>query len=114
MNLTPGVSKAAIKSMRLQTRKSVIRNKVEIKLEDIAKQYNPVPRGWIEYYGCYNKWALAPVFQHFNTTLIVWARKKFKTLKSIKRKAANFMKNISKRQPGLFAHWRIGMVDMFA
>lgn len=114
MNFTPGVSKTTIKSMRLQTRKSGIRNKVEIKLEDIARQYNPVLRGWIEYYGCYNKWALAPVFRHFNTTLIVWTRKKFKTLKSSKRKAANFMKNISKRQPELFVHWRIGMVDMFA
>jgi len=114
MNFTPGVSRTAIKSMRLQTRESGIRNKSELKLEDIAKKYNPVLRGWIEYYGCYNKWALASVFRHFNTTLIAWARKKFKTLKSSKRKAANFMKNISKRQPCLFVHWRIGMVDMFA
>ena len=100
--------------MRLQTRESGIRNKSELKLEDIAKKYNPVLRGWIEYYGYYNKWALASVFRHFNITLIAWARKKFKTLKSSKRKAASFMKNISKRQPSLFVHWRIGMVDMFA
>ncbi|WP_342265442.1 group II intron reverse transcriptase/maturase [Cardinium endosymbiont of Philonthus spinipes] len=114
MNFTPGVSNTAIKSMRLETRKSGIRNKAAIKLQDIAKLYNPVLRGWIAYYGKYNKWALAPVFRHFNTSLIAWARKKFKTLQSSKRKVVSFMKNISKIQPKLFAHWEIGMVDMFA
>lgn len=113
MNFTPGVSKTATTSMRLRARKSGIRNKAAINPQDIAKLYNPVLRAWIAYYGCYNKWALAPVFRHFNTALIVRARKKFKSIQSSKRKAANFMKNISKIQPKLFAHWEIGMVDMF-
>lgn len=70
MNFTPGVSKTAIKTMQLQTRKSGLRNKTAIKLQDIAKLYNPVLRGWIAYYGCYNKWTLTSVFRNFNTTLI--------------------------------------------
>lgn len=66
MNFTPGVSQVAMKTMRSETRNIGLRNRSDLSLEDIAKRYNPVLRGWIEYYGRYNRWALYRVFRHFN------------------------------------------------
>lgn len=114
MNFTPGVSKTAMKTMRSETRNSGLRNRSDMSLEDIAKYYNPVLRGWIEYYGRYNRWALYQVFRHFNLTLVAWAMSKFKKLRNRKAKAAVFMRKISERQPELFPHWKLGMVCTFA
>jgi len=114
VSFTPAVSKAALKSMRAETRKRNFRNRTEINLKDIAKMYNPVLRGWIEYYGRYNRSSLYPVFRHFNKTLIAWAMRKFKRFKNRKTLAGIFIENISKKEPSLFAHWKIGMAGGFA
>lgn len=114
MNFTPGVSQSAMKAMRSETRNSGLRNRSDMSLEDIAKYYNPVLRGWIEYYGRYNRWALYQVFRHFNLTLVKWAMKKYKKLRTSKVRAAAFMRQISERQSELFAHWKLGMVCTFA
>ena len=42
-------------------------------LADIARQINPLLRGWIEYYGRYTPSALHAVFRHVNQTLLAWA-----------------------------------------
>lgn len=114
VSFTPAVSKRAQKSMRAKTRKSNIRNRTELGLKDIAKLYNPVLNGWIEYYGCYCRSALYPVFRHFNITLIKWAMHKYKKFKRHKTKAGIFIEKIAKREPQLFAHWKIGMKGGFA
>nr|WP_253310032.1 group II intron reverse transcriptase/maturase [Rickettsia endosymbiont of Ceutorhynchus assimilis] len=114
MSFTPGVSKNAIKSMRAKIRRSNIRNRADKSLSDIAKEYNPILRGWIQYYGCYNRWAMSKVLRHFNLSLISWARRKFRKLKTNQRKAAAFIRNIAEREPQLFAHWQVGIVSTFA
>lgn len=74
----------------------------------------PVLRGWIQYYGCYNRSSLYPVLRHFNKTLVAWAMKKYKRLKRHKTRAVIFLLTIVKREPRLFAHWKIGMGGRFA
>ena len=113
LGFTPAVSKEAMKKMRAEIRKRSIRNNTSKSLEEIAKEYNPVLQGWINYYGCYNKSSLYPVLRHFNQTLVAWAIHKFKKLKS-KTEASKFLIGIMERQPMLFAHWKIGMVATFA
>lgn len=114
MNFTPAVSKEALKSMRATTRKHNLRNRTDLSLNDIAKWYNPILRGWMNYYGAYNRSALYPVWRHFNKTLVVWAMKKYKPLKYRKTRASRFMERIAEKQPNLFAHWRGRMVGVFA
>ncbi len=114
MNFSPGVSKNAIKLMRAKIRSSNIRNRSDKSLKDIAKEYNPILQGWIGYYGCYNRWAMSPALRHFNLTLISWAMRKFRKLRTNKSKAATFIRNIAEREPKLFAHWREGIVSTFA
>lgn len=55
IGFTPAVSKHASKSMRAKTRKYNWRNRTDLNLVDIAKVYNPIIQGWINYYGKYNK-----------------------------------------------------------
>jgi hypothetical protein len=113
LSFTPAVSKASAKTMREKTRNHRFYRRTDLSLNDIAKQFNPILRGWIEYYGRYNRSALYPVFRHFNKTLVAWARRKFKKFRG-KTRAGILLENIAKRDPRLFAHWKIGMVGSFA
>jgi RNA-directed DNA polymerase len=114
VNFTPAASKVAQKSMRASTRKWNLRNRTDLSLKDIAKMYNPILRGWINYYGRYYKSQLYSVFRHFNKTLVAWARRKYKKLRAHKTKAIMFLEKIAEREPQLFEHWKIGMVGAFA
>ena len=61
MNFGPSVSKSASKAMREKMRKSGLRSRTDFSLNEIAKIYNPILRGWINYYGRYNRSAMNPV-----------------------------------------------------
>jgi RNA-directed DNA polymerase len=47
-------------------------------LQDIARQLNPLLRGWIAYYGRYASSALYPLLRHINQMLVAWVMRKFK------------------------------------
>ena len=113
-SFSPAVSKMSLKSMRATTRKSNVRNRTELSLKDIARWYNPVLQGWINYYGKYYRSALYPMLRHFNKTLVAWAMKKYRRLRNRKTRAGKFLERISKENRNLFAHWRYGMQGAFA
>ena len=69
----PAVSPAAPKTMRSTIRDLGIRRRTQMSLADIARQINPLLRGWIEYYGRYAPSALYPVLRYVNQTLLAWA-----------------------------------------
>lgn len=114
MNFTPAVSNAALKSMRAKTRKLNIRNRTDLSLNEIARRYNPILQGWLNYYGKYSRSALYPLLRHVNQTLVSWSRRKYRRLQRHKIRASMFVERIAKKQPWLFAHWRMGMVGAFA
>lgn len=111
-SFTPAVSKPAINAMRQKTRSQKFYRRTDLSLNDIAEEFNPVLRGWMGYYGAYNRSALSPVFGHFNQTLVEWIRRKFKKYRG-KTRASELLASIAKREPQLFAHWNIGMVWAF-
>jgi hypothetical protein len=53
MSFIPAVSNKAKKSMRAKMKQYKWHLRSDLKLEDIAKQVNPITKGWINYYGCY-------------------------------------------------------------
>jgi RNA-directed DNA polymerase len=114
VSFTPAVSKTAMNSMRSRVRRSNIRNRSDLGLNAIARWFNPILRGWLEYYGRYQPSAMYPVLRHFNQTLVAWARRKYKRLRRHKTRASKFIENISERSPHLFEHWKRGMVGSFA
>jgi len=110
----PAVSKDAMKSMRHRIRKSNLRNRADRDIEDIANEFNPVLRGWLNYYGRFNRSALYPFLRYFNHTLRAWAMCKYKRLRGKKTRAGQYLERMSKERPALFAHWRCGMTGVFA
>lgn len=109
INFTPAVSNKAATYMRQTIRQWRIQLKSGSKLEDIAREVNPVLRGWINYYGRFYKSQMYPVLRHMNNALVQWARRKYKTLKTHKTRAEHFLGNIAKREPKLFVHWKMGI-----
>ena len=107
VNFTPAVSNKAAKSMRQTMRRWAFHNRSDKSLEDIAHMFNPVLRGWINYYGRFYKSALYPTLRHFDRTLARWATRKYKRLRRHNRRARHWLRRIARRQPELFAHWRL-------
>lgn len=79
-------------------------------LIDLSDKYNPVIRGWINYYGKYCRSELAKVIQHLNYHLVMWVMRKFKRYKRKKRSAVEYLHYISTKEPNLFAHWSINIL----
>lgn len=114
VGFTPAVSPKALTAMRQKTRSLGYRNRSELSLGDIARLHNPILRGWVAYYGRFCPSALAPVFRHFNQSLVAWAMKKYRRLKGRKRQASRFLADIAAKQPHSFVHWQKGMAGTFA
>ena len=110
INFTPAVSNKASKAMRQTIRSWRFHLKVDRSLEDLARMFNPILRGWINYYGRFYKSALYPTLRHMNRALIHWARRKYKRLKRHRRRAEYWLGRIARREPRLFAHWQIGIL----
>jgi RNA-directed DNA polymerase len=110
INFTPAVSSNACKSMRQTIRGWRLQLKPDKQLEDISRMFNPVLRGWINYYGRFYKSALYPVLRHMNRALVQWARRKYKKLYRHQRRAEYWLGRIARRESRLFAHWQMGIV----
>lgn len=107
INFSPAVSNAAAKAMRQEMRRWHLNLRSDKAIDDLARMWNPVLRGWIQYYGRFYRSALAAVFRHLNTTLVRWAMRKYKKLHRHRRRAEHWLGGIARREPRLFAHWHL-------
>ena len=104
----PAVSDKAVKRIRQVMRSWSIHRQSDLSIEELSQLYNPIVRGWINYYGQYYKSALRWTFNVFNRILIRWSMRKYIKLKGYRQKATYWLGRIAVSQPQLFAHWRIG------
>jgi len=107
VNFSPAVSAKAAKSMRRTLRSWKIHRWTQLSIEELAESFNPVLRGWINYYGSYYKSSLASVFQQLDFALVRWAKRKYKRRKGSLTRAREWVKRLARRQPRLFAHWAL-------
>jgi RNA-directed DNA polymerase len=107
MSFLPAVSNEAAKSMRRTIRSWRIHRMTDKAIKDLAYIFNPVIRGWINYYGQFYKSALYRIFNQLNSSLQRWAMRKYKKLRRRKRRAFYMLGRIAKQRPTLFAHWRL-------
>lgn len=105
VNFSPGVSKAATKAIREAIRGWQLRCRIDRWIDDLARMFNPIIRGWITYYGRYYKSALYPALRYLDRCLAGWAMAKYKRLRRHRRRAEQWVRKTALRDPRLFAHW---------
>jgi RNA-directed DNA polymerase len=107
ISFTPAVSNKAAKAMRTQLRSWALHNRSDKSLEDLARMFNPVVQGWINYYARFYKSALYPTLRHVDQVLARWAERKYKKLHGHLRRARHWLARVARTRPRLFAHWKL-------
>ncbi|MFF4759739.1 group II intron maturase-specific domain-containing protein [Streptomyces sp. NPDC001292] len=72
----------------------------------LARIINQIVRGWLQYYGAFYRSAPKPLLRRINAYLVRWIRRKYKRLAGFKKSKECFL-GITKRYPGMIAHWRL-------
>jgi RNA-directed DNA polymerase len=107
ISFTPAVSNQAAKAMRGTLRSWALHNRSDKSLEDLARMFNPVIQGWINYYASFYKSALYPTLRHVDQVLARWAERKYKKLHGHLRRARHWLARVARNRPRLFAHWKL-------
>lgn len=107
INFSPALSSRAATKMRQKMRRWRLHLRSDKSIDDLARMWNPVLRGWIQYFGHFYKSALYPVFRHLDRTLVRWAMRKYKRLRRHRRRAEYWLGGVALREPRLFAHWQL-------
>ena len=111
-NFVASVSKKSCKSFREKIRSMEIHKKTGCKINMIAEELNPTIRGWINYFGKFNASAIKYSLDCVDRRLIKWAMCKYKRFRGRRRLAENWLFQVKKREPALFAHWKYRYVVM--
>jgi RNA-directed DNA polymerase len=109
INFSPAVADKAGKAMRAEIRSWRLHLRSDKSIEDLSRMFNPKVRGWLQYYGRYYRSALYPIMRQLDRSLARWACRKYKKLRGHLRRATHWLARISRRDPGLFAHWQMGV-----
>jgi RNA-directed DNA polymerase len=100
----PAVSKDALNKMSREVRRWRLHLLTGRTLADLARQINPIVRGWMQYYGACYRTVLDPLLRRINAYLVRWLRRKYQRLRPFKKALACWQR-ITRQQPCLFAHW---------
>lgn len=105
VGFTPAIANKALKAIRQTVRRWALQRHTQRSVEGLAEQINPSLRGWIAYYGRFNRSALVSLYTHIDGKLAWWAYRKFKSLRRSKVRSHAWLRQLKGRQPGPFAHW---------
>jgi len=112
VNFAPAVSRDALKSMRQTIRGWHIQLKNNKELVDLSAMFNPILRGWMNYYGRFYASAMSPVWKHMNGFLVRWLMRKHKSLAWHKLRARRTLGCLAVAWPEAFTHWKAGYAPM--
>jgi RNA-directed DNA polymerase len=110
INFTPAVSNKACKDMGKAIRNWRLHLKPDKELQDLSHMFNPVIRGWVNYYGHFYKSEMYKVLRHINRALMHWVRRKYKKFTRHRRRAEHYLGRIARNEPQLFVHWKLGIL----
>ena len=109
INFSPAVADKAVKKIRTEIRSWNLHLRSDKSIEDLSRMFNPVIRGWLQYYGRFYRSALYPPMRQLDRSLARWAERKYKKLRGHLRRATHWVARISRRDPKLWAHWQLGV-----
>ena len=64
----------AAKAIRADIRSWNLHQRSDKSIEDLSRMFNPIIRGWLQYYGRYYRSALYPTMRQLDRDLVLWAR----------------------------------------
>ena len=102
---TPAISTGALAAKGDIARAWKLARKTTLTLQDLRAWINPVVRGWMNYYGRYNRSQLYPLLARINHHIQRWLRNKYKRLRNLKA-LSRAWERITGQYPGMFAHWQ--------
>lgn len=76
-------------------------------LDDLAREANPVLRGWFAYFTVFYPTMVIPLGKRVDHHLMRWAMKKYKRLDRSGKRARKWLRGVRRRSPDLFAHWTV-------
>ncbi len=107
MGFSPAIAPKASQAVREEIRAWKLHRCSDLALEDLSMQFNPIIRGWLQYYGRFNRSVLYRTLRPLDYALARWACRKFKKLKHHTRQASRWIARVSRRESKLFAHWQL-------
>jgi len=91
VNFSPAASPAALKSMRQEIRSWHLQLKNDKSVMDLSRMFNPILRGWWQYYGRFYRSKLAIIGEHLDGYLVRWLMRKFKYFAGHKTRAWRYL-----------------------
>jgi group II intron reverse transcriptase/maturase len=106
-SFNPAISDEAAKRIRAQIRCWRLHLRSGATLEQLAREINPVVRGWLNYYGRFFPSSLVASLNRINDYLVRWLVQKYKRFRGRWMRARDALGKHASVYPGLFAHWKL-------
>ena len=75
--------------------------------QDVSTDDAYIVRGWMNYFGRYNRSAMKKGLDCVQRRLIRWAMCKYKHFRRHRQRAEKWLNQIKMREPKMFAHWAL-------
>lgn len=101
----PAISNDSRKNISQTIRAWRLNLRSDKSLDELAEMFNPVIRGWFNYYGKFYRSEMQLISQQINEYLARWYMRKYKPARGHRRRARLWVRSLAYRNPKLFAHW---------
>ncbi|WEN16924.1 group II intron maturase-specific domain-containing protein [Rhodanobacter sp. AS-Z3] len=75
--------------------------------DDLSRMFNPVLRGWRNYYERFHGSATDTVWKHLDAYLMRWLQRKYKSLVRHKTRAWEALRQLANVHSRAFVHWKL-------
>jgi group II intron reverse transcriptase/maturase len=101
---SPAPGRVSQKELRRKLRERQTFKRTQLSVAQVAKEINPVVRGWMNYFKHFRKEELYSMVFYIEGLLIRWVQRKFRLGK---KKAMRRISRLRRAEPKFFAHWAI-------
>jgi len=103
----PAVDPGKLTDMSRRVTSWRLHRRTTLTLNDLAREVNPVLRGWLNYFTVFYKSMVITLCKRVDRHLVRWARRKYKRLERSDKRARAWLRGVRQRAPDLFAHWAL-------